>query len=395
MKKFPILYKRAATGKIQQWQIVADDDGYYTISGQVDGKLTTTKPHICTPKNEGKKNSTTAQEQALSEAQSKHDYKLEHGHAVSIDQVDTTGYLEPMRAHNYLEHKDKVTLPIFLDDKLNGIRCITKCTSVGLPVSHSRRNKQFHTLGHIHRELLPVFKKHPNLMTDGELFNPTLKNQHGRIDLGDMTSLVSVKIQPKDVTPELLAKSEKIVQYWLYDGLWFDDVTPTTPFEARRKALQALIKQYNLKYTFVLPYKLINTLKELEIEKEKSRVELREGLILRYGPCHYEWKRSDQLLKYKNWFTEEFEIVDLLEGTGDWAGHAKKAILQLPQPVVDGDGKTHTTFSAGIEGNMPRAKRWLQDKKNIIGKLGSVTFAEYSKDNIPVQGVLETIRDYE
>ena len=67
--EFPILYKRSnLKDKINQWQIIVEGDSLYTISGYVGGKLFEGDKTVCTLKNTGKKNSTTADEQALEEA---------------------------------------------------------------------------------------------------------------------------------------------------------------------------------------------------------------------------------------------------------------------------------------------------------------------------------------
>ena len=85
--KLPTLYKKTTTGAIQQWQIVTDSDKYRTISGQKDGKKIQNNWTTCKPKNVGKKNATTGEEQAIKEAIAKHDKKLESGYHLNIENV--------------------------------------------------------------------------------------------------------------------------------------------------------------------------------------------------------------------------------------------------------------------------------------------------------------------
>jgi ATP-dependent DNA ligase len=388
MTNLQILYKRANTGKIQQWQIFIDGNAYYTIAGQVGGKLTQTKPSFAEAKNVGKANETTANEQALVEATAKWQHKLDHGYSKNQETVDSTGYEEPMLAHKFVDYADEVTYPNWVDDKLNGVRCKIKKNN-----PTSRKNKPFNTIPHIVKELQPFYDQYPNLYLDGELFNPNLKNKQGRIDLGDMVKLISVAIKPKDVTPELLAKSEKLVQYHVYDGFGFNGITEETSFIERRKALNKLLK--GLKYVFVVKYTECKNRAEVDALLAQSKKEKREGIIIRWGDCAYEYKRSKSLLKYKNWITEEFEIVEIQEGDADWAGCAKRAVFKLPNPVMGRDGKPQSTFAAGIEGDRKRAQEWFKNRKEIVGKLGSVTFGEYSKYGVPLTPVLECIRNYE
>ena len=388
MTKLPTLYKRAHTNKINEWTICSEGANYWTISGEVGGKLTQTKPSTAVGMNIGKANETTPEDQATKEALAKWGKKCDQGYTIDPHGTDDTGYAEPMLAKQFLEHEKKVIYPCWADAKLNGVRCWRRNNE-----PRSRKNKPFNTLAHIDEELQPLFDKYPGLYLDGELYNPNLKNQHGRIDLGNMVKLISVAIKPKDITPELLADSKKLVQYHCYDGFGYEGITTETPFIERRKALQKLLKGLN--YTFAVGYTECKNRKEIDALLEKSRKAKLEGLIIRFGGCPYVFKRSDTLLKLKNWITEEFEIVEIVSGSGDWQNLAKQAILKLPKPVIGSDGKAQTTFSAGIEGDMVRAKRWYNDRANLIGKFGSVTYGELSKYGVPLTPVMEEIRNYE
>ena len=75
-KEFPVLYSRTSNDSIQQWQIVAEDNNYYTIEGLKGGKLTTSVPTVCEGKSVGRSNETNASDQALKEAQAKWDKKI-------------------------------------------------------------------------------------------------------------------------------------------------------------------------------------------------------------------------------------------------------------------------------------------------------------------------------
>ena len=66
-----------------------------------------------------------------------------------------------------------------------------------------------------------------------------------------------------------------------------------------------------------------------------------EGQMIRQDAV-YENKRSKGLLKRKEFITEEYEVVEVHEGQGNWAGYAKRLTLKMP------DG---TTFSSGIRGS--------------------------------------------
>ena len=397
MKTFPTLYKRNNSGKIQQWTINVLGNHYYVVEGLVDGKLTQTKPHTCEAKSSKKKNSTTAEQQAEKEAQSKYENKLEHGYCLTQEGIDDTGYQEPMLAKQFYDYWDKIFDDLFVDDKLNGVRCNYKKAGELI----SRKNKPFNTAPHIIAELDAVRKKYPKIFVDGELFNPALKE-----NLNRLIELVSVAYKPTDVTPELLAESKEIVQFWVYDGYGFEGITPKTPFTERRAALQKLFKGF--KYIRVLNYVTIKNGKDKKVRaavlkqvkamlKEVAKAK-GEGIIIRHGLCPYEHKRSKYLLKAKNFIDDEFEILKVEEGNGDWVGCAKRITLKLHKPVVGRDGKIQTDFASNIEGNRTwLGKMWkeLDTQNTVIGKMANCEFQGYSEYGIPQIGYVRSIRDYE
>ena len=73
--KLDTLYKRTTTGATQSWEIEVDSNKFRTISGQLDGKKITNNWTVCDGKNIGKANATTGEEQALKEAEAKHQKK--------------------------------------------------------------------------------------------------------------------------------------------------------------------------------------------------------------------------------------------------------------------------------------------------------------------------------
>ena len=64
----------------------------------------------------------------------------------------------------------------------------------------------------------------------------------------------------------------------------------------------------------------------------------------------YEHKRSKNLLKRKEFITEEFNVLEVLEGDGNWTGYAKHFKLELE------DGRV---FKSGVRGNFETLKALL------------------------------------
>ena len=69
--ELPMLYKKTSVGKIQVWSISTVESTIITISGQMDGKMITSTDTVTDGKNAGKKNETTASQQAELEAKAK------------------------------------------------------------------------------------------------------------------------------------------------------------------------------------------------------------------------------------------------------------------------------------------------------------------------------------
>ena len=99
--KLPTLYKLTTVGKTQTWKIIIDGDKYRTISGQQGGKKVQNKWTVCKGKNEGKKNATTDEEQAILEAVAKHDKKLKSGYHLNVENIDKKRFYEPMLAQDF------------------------------------------------------------------------------------------------------------------------------------------------------------------------------------------------------------------------------------------------------------------------------------------------------
>lgn len=390
MKQFPILYKRATTGKIQQWVMVVDGNQFYSISGEHGGKQTTTLPTMAESKNIGKANESSASDQAEKEAQAKWDHKLAHGYTADLNGTDNTGYQEPMLAKQFEDYRDKIGYPVQVDAKLNGMRCNARADGS----VKSRKGKPINTIPHIVAALAPLFVKHPGLFLDGELYNPVHKN-----NLNRLIELTSVAYKPKDVTVELLQASREMVQFHLYDGFgfgeYFGQVTQHTPFKLRRVRLKQLIEELKSDCLFVLAGTECLDEKAVRDLLRKSKQEKSEGIIVRWGDCPYEFKRSKYLLKLKNFLEEDFEIVDVQQGSADWTGCAKRIVLKLHLPVIGRDGKEQSTFASNIEGDREWLRRLYNDRANVIGYTAEVTYQEKSEFGIPLIPYVTAIKNYE
>ena len=209
MAALPTLYKRTSTGKIQQWTIIVDGSSYYTESGQTTGKITKSKPTLCSGKNIGKSNQTTSQQQAEAEAEAKWNKKCNEGYAETIEESNDKRdeRIEPMLAQKWddvLGTKNDVVYPCISQPKLDGIRCL-----VTRDAMMSRKWKPIVACPHILESLKEFFDMHPDVLAlDGELYNHVFHDEFHEI-----VSLVR-KTKP---TENDLQRSADLIEYHVYD----------------------------------------------------------------------------------------------------------------------------------------------------------------------------------
>jgi len=110
-----------------------------------------------------------------------------------------------------------------------------------------------------------------------------------------------------------------------------------------------------------------------------------EGGMVRLNE-KYEFKRSTSLMKWKEFQDDEFLIIDVVDGDGNREGVAANVICQTKE------GKL---FGSGPLGSLEYCRQLLVDKSQIIGKMGTVVFQDYTPDGIPRFGKFKGVRDYE
>lgn len=368
-KSFPILYSQNSNGTIQQWQIMVTLNVITTVYGRHQGKLQTTTDTIKEGKNLGKANATTANEQALAEAQSRWEKKLKSGYVQDINLakaggVDTqviAGGIEPMLAKKFEDEESKVTYPAFVQPKLDGIRCVAIIDS-GTATLWTRTRKAITSVPHIVAALEKAFAG-DTLVLDGELYNHDYKQEFETI-----VSLVRQQ-EPKE--------GHEKVQYHIYDL-----VDTKARFSERYKRLKQAIKG-------------CKTLCLLETHQVESGEELMEffshfkglgyeGAMYR-ADAAYENKRSNHLLKLKTFCDSEFKIIGVEEGRGRLTGAA----------IMVCATKSGETFNCKMEGSIDNLKVILSNRRDVIGKMLTVRYQDFTNGNVPRFPVGVSIRDYE
>jgi DNA ligase 1 len=384
---YPTLYKKNNNGKILIWYLERDGFNYRTVSGHLETKNTTVSAWTTAkPKNIGKKNETTAIDQANLECLAKYENKLTKGsYTINIADVDKQSYIKPMLAEIYYSEtcdpetnivRKKSNIPstklfnegYIMQPKLDGIRCII--TKDG---AFSRKGDQILGVPHVIRDLDFFFKENPDVILDGEIYNHNLE-----FNVLNGT----VRRNPKEDTAgqQLIRKS---LAYCVYDTI--NDLD----YVERVELLGKYFEQYNFIYLKNVTDLNIRVNNEAQVDNTHQIFidQGFEGGILRRLNSKYEHKRSKNLLKVKQFTDAEFIILDVVEGVGNNKGMAAK--IKINRDGVD--------IFPNMTGSWEFCKTILEEKEEYIGGEVTVKYFGVTKDGSlrhpSVKTIYKTKRD--
>ena len=395
MSDFPPLCGEATTGKTKVWSIrVFERMGQGVIEtthGYLNGKMQVNEKVISQGKNIGKKNETSALEQAVSEARATWVKKIESGYAESIlptltaevaseeeaqsavkskAQSDTQSKARgkginaevplPMLAHDYHKRGKSALFPCFVQPKLDGTRC------VGMPGNglFSRLRKSFPHMEHILSELhqLP-----PEIILDGELYSSTLTFQ-------EIVGLVK-----RETLRDGDAEKQRQIQFHVYD------IITDMPFQNRLTNLKLLFQRHKFQHLVLVPTEVCESEEKMKEKHAEYVTAGYEGIMLRTKQGVYKHSRSVDLLKYKEFFDDEYEVVGFEQGQGLEEG----CVIWVCRTAEE------KTFHCRPRGTRESRCELFQNGADYIGKKLTVRFQELTDEGIPRFPVGITFRDYE
>lgn len=351
---FQPLYKKTKTGAIQLYQISVDNDTYKVVQGQLEGKK---QEYItsCSPKNIGKSNESTAQQQAESEAQSKFAEKVKSGYTTNPSGEITIQL--PMKISTYQDHISKVASGCFVSPKLNGVNGTYTLLPDHSLVLTSRGGEVYPPIPH---QEAGVRKAMADLQTDklaGELYI------HGT-HLQDIMSYV--------LTP---CAESKQLNFVVFD-------VPNVPgtYAQRRVHMRANLVHYkedDATPTDITRVTMGSAADSADIE-EAIGYYLRlgyEGLVLTLPEALYRYNvRSLQVFKYKRALDAEYRVVDY---TIDKSG----------SPVLVCETSQERRFSVKPKGTVLQRQQLLDNLEACIGRWYKIEYETLSKLNIPLKPV--------
>ena len=244
----------------------------------------------------------------------------------------------PMLANKWEDRQKYISEPFYVQPKLDGVRLL-----VSNKGCFSRTGKPVKGVEHLARGL------RDGEYLDGECYAPNKTFE-------EITSMFKMN-------PESL-------EFHVFD--YFDTRRPNLTFEERMKHITV--------DTFLVKEK-----KEVRGYHDMFVQQGHEGIMIRDAASTYEiGKRSNYLLKYKAFQTEEYPIVDVKEGSGREKGTAI---------WICKTGEQH--FSVKPEGTLEKRREYLDKKEKYVGKHLTVRFQNLTALGVPRFPVGVAVRDYE
>ena len=274
--------------------------------------------------------------------------------------------IKPMLAYKVDKKPVDWSEKVFLQPKLDGVRCIF--TKDG---AYSRTGKEFKNLAHIKYDLTDYFRKHPNSVLDGELYNHALKD--------DFEKIISL-VRKQKPTDQDARDAENLVQYHVYDTI-AEGVNYEDRFNWLTRYLPIAASMTLIKNT------VVESQDEAKMLHNVHLAQGYEGSMLRLNKP-YEQKRSYNLQKFKDFSDTEATIVGYEAGKGKFTGLIGKFFMQ------DDDGNEFGC-PIGKGYNYADRKVILDNIHDYIGQRATFTYFQRTQAGSYRHPLFKTLRNYE
>lgn len=386
------VYKLGSRGETRVWEVGFDGDRLWTKSGQVGGKMTLRTAEVKT-----NSSGRTLDEQALLEAKSRLKKKKDEGYVDDLTETpDEERLPEPMAGNIYRD--DLVDFPLLAQAKLDGTRLVCSQQN-GKFVSRSRKNKPLNHFEELKKEVLE-FLGETEIILDGELYSLTLpfhilsgatraKNKPSP----DEDGVILVVFDQIDLT---LSATERIENLGFQIEKWSERKKKKKLLDQRGYNVSMFLKEISPHLYFVRTWEIANEAELLEFHEAIKAVDI-EGVMVRQmtgNRSKYQCRRSQHLLKIKEYQTFEGKIVGFSEGTGTEEG-------RVIWDVELEDDETSTTKIAEGEivkmrpcGTFELREEWFQNGANYIGRRVTYKCLKINEDTgIPREPIVLRFRD--
>ena len=274
---------------------------------------------------------------------------------------------KPMLAHKFDESRVDWSQPVYIQAKLDGVRCLF--TKDG---AYSRTGKHFKNLAHIELALIPFFKQNPDVILDGELYNHELKN--------DFEKIISLVRKQKPTADDRL-EAQQLVQFHCYD--YFDGVM----YDSYKTRMQNLVTADLYDKVHYVPAKLVDSYNYARELHQEFLDQGYEGSIIRLDGL-YKHGRSYDLMKFKDFSDTEATIIGYEAGKGKRQGTIGKFIMLDDEGVQfgcpPGKGYSYKDLAA-----------MLDNVHDYIGQRATFTYFQKTNAGSYRHPLFKCIRNYE
>jgi DNA ligase-1 len=281
---------------------------------------------------------------------------------------------KPMLAYPVSTKPIDYSKPVFIQPKLDGVRCVIQYNPKAPPeetgiIAYSRTGKEWKNIDHILEQLKPFFRKYPNVILDGELYNHDLRDNFEKI-----ISLVR-KTKP---TEEDRVESAEMVQFHCYDT-----IMEHMSYDQRNEFInQALML---IPSVHIVDTNMLFREDDAKVYHNRNLDKGYEGSIVRTNDV-YKCGRSWNLRKFKDFHDAEALLCDWVEGKGKRKGTIGKFMaidehgIVFGMPVMD-------KFEY-LQENFEKMKKW-------VGLPATFTYFEKTKAGSYRHPLFKAIRNYE
>lgn len=275
--------------------------------------------------------------------------------------------IKPMLAHKFDESRVDWSKPVYIQAKLDGVRCLF--TKDG---AYSRTGKKFMNLRHIEMALKPFFNNSPHIVLDGELYNHKLKH--------DFEKIISL-VRKQKPTEDDRRNAQHLVQFHVYDYV-------DGNYNSYKTRMQNLVTSdiYDAQIKYV-PAQLVDSYNYARDIHANFLNRGYEGSIIRLDGV-YKHGRSYDLMKFKDFSDTEATIIGYELGKGKRTGTLGKFIMLDDDGVKFGcpPGKGYTYKDLA---NM------LTNVNDYIGKRATFTYFQRTQAGSYRHPLFKCIRNYE
>ena len=278
--------------------------------------------------------------------------------------------IKPMLAYKLNQHKINFKEFIYMQPKLDGVRCLF--TKDG---AFSRTGKQFMNVKHIEESLKDYFEQNPAMVLDGELYNHNLRN--------DFEKIISL-VRKQKPTDEDRFEAHRLTQYHVYD---YTNTSMSNMVNYKYRLNQLTCSDIYTSSIHYVESRRVKSMKQAKDFHIRKLAEGYEGSILRTN-TPYKHGRSWGLMKFKDFHDAEATIVDYQEGKGKRLGTIGKFIMQ------DDDGNVFGC-PPGKGYNYSDMKCMLENIHKYMGQKATFTYFERTKAGSYRHPLFKTLRNYE